>query len=155
MIQFSAASYSVDEAAGSVIITVTRTQYSLAGSVDYVTNDGSSPASWRLVRSTNGSALERCDYTRAERHAAVRAGQASRTSQVLISDDSYVEGVETTQLVLITRARARCWARIHRNPADYRRRFQWRDQSTRQREVFVEQHLRDFSTGSDSAGLAF
>jgi hypothetical protein len=101
VIQFSAASYSVGEAAGSVTITVTRIgDTSLAASVDYVTNDGSSSAVFVACSTTNGAALEHCDYTRASGTLQFAAGQASRTFTVLISDDSYVEGAETTQLIL-------------------------------------------------------
>jgi hypothetical protein len=142
-----------------VTITVTRTgDISLPASVDYVTNDGSSPAVFVPCATTNGTALERCDYTRAAGNLQFAAGQASRTFTVLIADDSYVEGTETTQLILSNPGAGALLGSqptatllitdddfnpSSANPID-------------SAQVFVAQLYRDFlNRQPDSAGLAF
>jgi hypothetical protein len=72
----------------------------LAAAVDYVTDDGSNPAVYVPCSTTSGAARERCDFTRSAGTLQFAAGQASKTFTVLISDDSYVEGSETLQLLL-------------------------------------------------------
>jgi hypothetical protein len=99
--QFSAASYSAGEAASSIIINVTRTgNTTLGATVDYLTDDGSLPGVNVPCSTINNTARERCDFTRAAGTLQFAPGQASQSFTVLISDDSYVEGPETLQLVL-------------------------------------------------------
>jgi hypothetical protein len=101
VIQFSAAAYSVNEPAGSIAITVTRSgDLTLPASVDFATNDGSSPATFVACSLISGAALDRCDFSRTIGTLQFAAGQSSKTFTILVSNDSYVEGVETVQLTL-------------------------------------------------------
>lgn len=47
-----------------------------------------------------GLAPERCDYTRAAGTLQFADGETEKTFSVLLSDDSYAEGTETTHLRL-------------------------------------------------------
>jgi hypothetical protein len=86
-IQFSAANYSVNEAAASATITVTRgDDTSSAVSVDYKTS--------------NGTASARTDYMTAIKTMSFAAGETSKTFRVFIVDDFYIEGSETINLTL-------------------------------------------------------
>ena len=86
-VQFSAASYSVNEGAGSAVITVTRGgDTTTAVSIDYQTS--------------NGTALARTDYMTAIRTMSFAAGETSKTFRVFVVDDLYVEGNETINLTL-------------------------------------------------------
>jgi Calx-beta domain-containing protein len=86
--RFTADSYSVDETAGMVTITVTRTGGSLGGpvSVDYTTGDGTAAA---------GS-----DYTAASGTLTFGPSEATKSFTVPISKDSAYEGNETFQVTL-------------------------------------------------------
>ncbi|HJQ34724.1 MAG TPA: Ig-like domain repeat protein, partial [Pyrinomonadaceae bacterium] len=99
--EFSRAVYAVTERGGSVAITVRRTgDASQAASVDYSTDDGSTPSVAVACSATTGQALERCDYTRAAGTLQFAANETEKTFVVLVNDDSYVEGTETTALRL-------------------------------------------------------
>jgi hypothetical protein len=102
VIEFSQATYTVAERAGSVTITVRRTgDATHAASVDYATDDGSIPSVVVPCSAVTGLALERCDYTRAAGTLSWAAGDASDKSfNVLVNDDSYAEGIETLSLKL-------------------------------------------------------
>jgi hypothetical protein len=98
VIQFGAASFAVNEGAGSVAITVTRSgDLSLPASVDYATNDGGSAGVYVPCSLVTGAALDRCDFGRAVGTIQFAAGQPSRTFTVLVSNDSFIEGVETVR----------------------------------------------------------
>jgi len=87
VLQFSGATYSVAENAGSVLITVTRTDNTTGVvSVDYATSDGSATA---------GS-----DYTATSGTLTLGDGVTSATFEVPIIDDADVEGSETVNLAL-------------------------------------------------------
>jgi|GEM_PF-543808 len=99
VMQFSAANYSVVEGSGSVAITVTRSgDTSAEATVDYSSSDSSAPGV--SCSSVTGAAGNRCDYTPAVGTVHFAAGQSSKTFTVLVSDDAYVEGMETLQLTL-------------------------------------------------------
>jgi hypothetical protein len=102
VVEFSQATYTVAERAGSVTITVRRTgDATHAASVDYATDDGSIPSVLVPCSAVTGLALERCDYTRAAGTLSWAAGDASdKTFNVLVNDDSYAEGIETLSLKL-------------------------------------------------------
>jgi uncharacterized protein YjdB len=86
-LQFSAASYSVNENQGVAIITVMRTGGSDgAVSVNFTTS--------------NGSAIAGSDYTAASGTLTFAAGETLKTFTVAIIDDSTVEGNETINLTL-------------------------------------------------------
>lgn len=86
-IQFSAASYSVDEGAGSATITVTRTGSTSGGAIIDVGVSG-------------GTASERSDFIPAFRTLTFAVGETSQTFTVLIIDDGFAEFDETLNLSL-------------------------------------------------------
>lgn len=87
MIQFSAASYSVNENAGVVTITVTRT---------------GSTTSTSTVRysGTNGTAKYGTDYGGPNGSLSFARGETSKRFTVSITDDDLAEGSETFNLAL-------------------------------------------------------
>ncbi|HYW74425.1 MAG TPA: Calx-beta domain-containing protein, partial [Pyrinomonadaceae bacterium] len=86
-VQFSQANYNVQEDQTSVAVTVTRSG-DLTGvtKVDYATNDK--------------TASQRTDYTIALGTLTFAAGETSKTFQVLINEDSYIEGLEQFEINL-------------------------------------------------------
>lgn len=86
-IQFSSASYAVNEDAGSVTITITRTgNIGESASVDF--------------SSVVGSALNGRDYNSVSGRFTLAAGETSKSFTVPILDDAVVEGNETFSLTL-------------------------------------------------------
>jgi hypothetical protein len=86
-VQFEMANYSVLEAMTAKLVTVTRSgDTSGAASVDYMTVDG--------------TASQRSDYEFAGGHLTFAPGETTKTIQVLINADSYVEGDETFLVAL-------------------------------------------------------
>ncbi len=85
--QFSAASYSLVEDCTSVTVTVTRSgPVTGATTVDYST--------------ANATASYRSDYTTALGTLRFAAGETSKTFDLLINEDSYVEGTETATVIM-------------------------------------------------------
>jgi uncharacterized delta-60 repeat protein len=101
-INYSLANYTVSESGGSVQITVNRTgDPAPAVSVDFMTTDNSNPADFVLCSSNPaGIASSRCDFNTAVGTLKFATGEVSKTFNVLITQDSYVEGTETLQLFL-------------------------------------------------------
>ncbi|MDQ3917668.1 MAG: FG-GAP-like repeat-containing protein [Acidobacteriota bacterium] len=100
-VEFTQATYTVAERDGSASITVRRVgDTASAASVDYATDDGSTPSVAVPCSSVTGLALERCDYTRAAGTLHFAPGEAQKTFTVLVNDDSYAEGTETLSLRL-------------------------------------------------------
>ncbi|HXI22606.1 MAG TPA: Calx-beta domain-containing protein [Pyrinomonadaceae bacterium] len=85
-VQFSSATYSINENGSSITITVTRTGGTESGSVQYATSDGTA---------TVGS-----DYTGTSGTLIFGTNEMSKTFSVPIIDDSAVEGNETITLSL-------------------------------------------------------
>ena len=86
-LRFSAATYSVGEADGTATITVTRVDGTDGQvTVDYATNDGTA---------TSGE-----DYTAATGTLTFADGEANKTFQITITNDSTDEPDETVNLVL-------------------------------------------------------
>ena len=102
VIRFSAGNYSVAEGAGFRVITVERTgDTSQAASVDYASSDHSNPADFIPCTSPGaGFASSRCDFTTAIGTLRFAAGETTKTFNVLISQDNYVEGPESLNLTL-------------------------------------------------------
>jgi uncharacterized delta-60 repeat protein len=99
--EFSQASYGVAERGGFVTIAVQRTgDLTATASVDYATDDGSAPSVAVPCSLVTGFALERCDYTRAAGTLQFAANETEKSFVVLVNDDSYVEGTETTSITL-------------------------------------------------------
>ena len=85
--QFSAGNFNVVEDVAAATITVNRSgNISTAATVDYATSDG--------------TAIQRTDYTLTSGTLRFAAGEASKTFGVLISEDAYVEGNETLNITL-------------------------------------------------------
>jgi hypothetical protein len=101
-LRFSSGNYSVAEGAGSRTITVERSgDTSLAVTVDYISSDHSNPADFLPCTSPGaGFASSRCDFTTAVGTLRFAAGETTKTFNVLISQDNYVEGPETLSLTL-------------------------------------------------------
>ncbi|HZI86786.1 MAG TPA: Calx-beta domain-containing protein, partial [Pyrinomonadaceae bacterium] len=86
-LQLSAASYSVVEDCTRVSVTVTRSgPVTSVATVDYATG--------------NATATERSDYTTALGRLRFAAGEITKSFDVLINEDSYVEGTETATVLL-------------------------------------------------------
>ena len=87
LLQFSSATSAVTEDNTFVTLTLNRTG-DLTGDtkVDFATSDG--------------SAIQRTDYTLASGTIAFAAGETSKTFRVLISEDAYVEANESFSVVL-------------------------------------------------------
>jgi hypothetical protein len=102
VLRFSTDNYSVPEGAGSRTITVERSgDTSRAATVDYASSDHSNPADFIPCTSPGaGLASSRCDFTTAIGTLRFAAGETTKTFNVLISNDNYVEGPETLELTL-------------------------------------------------------
>jgi hypothetical protein len=86
-IQFQQATYDVTEAITFVAVKVTRTgNTATPANVDYATADA--------------TALQRTDYTIALGTLRFAAGETEKTINILVNEDSYVEGLETFTLAL-------------------------------------------------------
>jgi N-acetylmuramoyl-L-alanine amidase len=85
-VQFSSATYSVNENGGSRTITVTRTGGTSAVGVSYATS--------------NGTATAGADYTGSSGTLSFATNETSKTFTVPIIDDASVEGNETVNLTL-------------------------------------------------------
>ena len=101
LIKFSQPTYSVNENGNVISITVTRQgDTSLPVTVDYATPDDSAAMSVLPCSTTNGVASPRCDFTTTIGTLRFAAGETSKTFNVLISQDVWLEGNETAQLTL-------------------------------------------------------
>jgi Tol biopolymer transport system component len=86
-VQFNSANYNVGEGAGSAAVTVSRSgDTSGTATVEFFTSDG--------------SALQRSDYNFASGSVSFAPGETSKTFNVIIVDDLYVESSETFNVVL-------------------------------------------------------
>ena len=87
MIQLSAASYSVNEDAGSITITVTRTgNTAISASIQYATTDAMASSPF--------------DYNAASGTLTFAAGQSSKSFTVVINNDNAREANETFNVIL-------------------------------------------------------
>jgi hypothetical protein len=85
--QFSSATYSVNEGAGSVALTVVRSGgIQLAASANYAT--------------ANGTAQANADYTAASGSVSFAAGETQKTIIIGVNEDSFAEGDETFTVTL-------------------------------------------------------
>jgi uncharacterized repeat protein (TIGR01451 family) len=87
-IKLSAATYTVAETAGSLLVNIVRTGVNLAGNVSVTLTTG------------NGSALAGLDYTAVATVVTFNAGQATRSVRIPILNDTLAEGNETFTLQL-------------------------------------------------------
>ena len=154
-IRFSQSNFSVNEAAGQLTVTVTRSNdTSRSATVDYATGETGAPTACGTF---NGVASHRCDFTTARGTLRFASGETSKTFNLLVNRDSYAEGSETllvslsnptggavlmapsSATVTITDSATGPPANLIDDPA-----------------VFVRQHYHDFlNREPDAAGLAF
>src|SRR5262249_1106812 len=93
-LQFSQANYSVQEDAGSVTVTVTRTgNTSGAATVAYKTTDTDNFTVGCATK--QGQAFGRCDFATTVGTLSFAPGETSKSFVVSIINDSYAEGSET------------------------------------------------------------
>jgi CSLREA domain-containing protein len=86
-IQFAASTYSVNEGDGQLVVVVTRTGDVSGGvNVDYVTSDT--------------TATDRSDFNTAVGTLVFKVGESSKKINLLINEDSYLEGPEVFSLRL-------------------------------------------------------
>ncbi len=143
--QFTQTSVSVQEAMTFVTLTVQRTgDATQPATVDYATADC--------------AASERRDYTTAVGTLRFAAGETTKTFDVLVNEDSFVEGSETFNVALsnttggatLSCGTAVVTVQITDDAAEPSTNVI--DDPT----IFVDQHYRDFlNRESDAAGLAF
>lgn len=142
-LQFNASVYSVVEDCTSVSVTVVRTgPVSEAVTVDYET--------------ANATATERSDYTTALGTLRFSSGETSKSFDVLINEDSHVEGTETATVMLSNPVGA-----VLSNPSTAT--VEIVDDSSEassnpidEAQNFACQHYHDFlNRQPDAAGLAF
>ncbi|HEX7177653.1 MAG TPA: carboxypeptidase regulatory-like domain-containing protein, partial [Pyrinomonadaceae bacterium] len=87
LISFGAAAYSASEAAGSVAVTIVRT-----GDI--------SSAAEVVCSAVNGSAEQRTDLSPVIGTISFESGEASKSLDIFITDDAYLEGAEQLTLML-------------------------------------------------------
>jgi hypothetical protein len=96
-VQFSSATFGVNEGAGTATITVTRVgDTSATATVDYATIG----TAFVPCNAVSGVASQNCDYLTASGTLTFAPGEVSKTFTVLIVDDLYVEGNEVLSLNL-------------------------------------------------------
>ena len=97
-LQFSSAGYSFDEGGNSAAITVTRSgDTSGSATVAFATVDDPAAVPCSTI---NGTAYARCDYATTLDTLTFAPGVTSRTINIPLINDVYVEGAETVQLRL-------------------------------------------------------
>jgi len=97
-VQLSQSAYSVNESAGFVMVTITRTGDSSGpASVNFATSDTAGLVSCSVV---NGIASERCDYATTTGTARFAAGETSSNVFIPIVNDALVEGSENFSISL-------------------------------------------------------
>ena len=100
-IKFSQTNYEVNEKEKQVTISVNRSGDTTAAvSVDYTTSDDSGAMTLLPCSTPNGVASPRCDFTTAVGTLSFAPGETNKTFNVLISEDSFIEGNETLTLTL-------------------------------------------------------
>jgi subtilisin-like proprotein convertase family protein/pimeloyl-ACP methyl ester carboxylesterase len=97
-VQFAFASFNANEAAGFARVTVTRTGDASGTAVlNYKTQDD---FAFRPCEAAGSSANQRCDYAVANGQLTFNPGESSKTFDVLINDDFYVESAETVNILI-------------------------------------------------------
>jgi len=98
-IEFSAATFAVNEGAGSLTVTVMRNGSSAGtATVDYLTLDD--PAEVRCD-TINGISYARCDYATTIDRLTFAPGETTKTFSIPIIDDAFAEGPETFGISLL------------------------------------------------------
>jgi Metallo-peptidase family M12B Reprolysin-like/Calx-beta domain len=95
--QLSSSSYLVNEASGSVSVTVTRGNTSGAATVNYRTSDAAGLTNCTII---SNLASERCDYATAAGTLRFAAGESSKSFTIPLVNDVLVEDAETFTVTL-------------------------------------------------------
>ncbi|HEY0003167.1 MAG TPA: SBBP repeat-containing protein [Pyrinomonadaceae bacterium] len=144
IVQFQQTTYDVTEDITFVTVKVTRTgDTSTAANVDYATSDG--------------TALQRTDYTIALGTLRFAPGETEKTLNLLVNEDSYVEGLETFTIALSNPTGNASLGAIP--SATVRITDDATEPSTNvidDPQIFVGQHYHDFlNRQADAGGLAY
>jgi hypothetical protein len=92
-VQFSQPSTTVNENAGNVVVTVTRTgDTTSSSSINYATADGAGSQNCNVF---NGAASSRCDYGSTAGTLLFGPGDTSKTFSISLIDDTFAETDET------------------------------------------------------------
>jgi len=159
LIKFSQTNYEVNEKEKFVTITVNRSgDTTKAVNVDYTSPDDSVTMNVLPCSTTNGVASSRCDFTTAVGTLTFAPGETSKTFNVLISEDVFIEGNETLTLTLFNLTGGAGFVQ----PSDAGAILTIIDDelvdalSPDDTESFVRRHYHDFlHREADPAGLAF
>jgi autotransporter-associated beta strand protein len=161
IIRFSAPNYNVNENGKFVTITVNRSgDTSPAVDVDFATPDDSAAMAVLPCSTANGVASPRCDFTTALGTLKFASGETSKTFNVLISQDTFVEGNENFALTLSNLTGGAGFAQ----PSDANATVTIVDDDLSPSTInpiddaqnFVRQHYHDFlNREPDTAGLDF
>ena len=101
LLKFSQSNYSVNENAKIITITMIRSgDTTPAVTVDYTSPDDSAALTSLPCSTTIGVAAPGCDFTTTIGSLQFAGGETSKTFDVLISQDSFVEGPETFPLTV-------------------------------------------------------
>lgn len=145
ILQFAADSYNVNENAGSVAVTVTR-------------SGNTTEATTVQYESAAGTASDRSDYTSAFGTLSFAPGETNKSFSILLTDDAFIENPETVVLSLhdltgnaILKGEGQAVVSIADNdtaPAPIN--------PVEDSQFFVRQHYHDFfNREPDSSGFAF
>jgi hypothetical protein len=161
LIAFSQSDFTVNENGKFVTITVNRSgDTSPAVNLDYATPDDSAAMTVLPCSTASGVASSRCDFTTALGTLKFASGETSKTFDVLISQDTFVEGNETFTLTLSNLTGGAAFSQ----PSDANATLTILDDDLSplttnpidDAQNFVRQHYHDFlNREPDAAGLEF
>ncbi|MGZ8848021.1 MAG: Calx-beta domain-containing protein, partial [Pyrinomonadaceae bacterium] len=154
-ISFSNVSYSVNENAGVVTVTVVRTNDTTQPvTVDYATDD--TGASTNCATLLTGLASQRCDYTTLLGTLKFAANETQKTLDIPINQDAYAEGPETFTVNLSNPASGAVLAVPTTAIVTINDSASPTPNAIDDTNNFVRQQYRDFlNREADPAGLAF
>ena len=161
LVKFQQPTYSVNENGNFITITVIRGgDTNPAVTVDYATPDDSAALTFVPCSTANGVASPRCDFTTAAGTLRFGPGETSKTFNILISQDLWVEGNETLPLTLSNLTGGAAF----QQPGDANAVLTIVDDDLTppttnaidNSDTFVRQHYHDFlNREADAPGLAF
>lgn len=155
--RFISTNFVTGESAGLTTITVERTgDMTRAVTVDYATSNGGISNQFPCSLPT-GAASPKCDFTSTFGTLKFAAGESSKTFNVLLSQDSWMEGTESLSLSLTNAANgsalgtpATATLTINDDPLEPQ------SNPIDDAQNFVRQHYHDFlNREPDASGLAF
>jgi Calx-beta domain/Domain of unknown function (DUF4214) len=154
VVQFSDATYSVQEALTAATITVIRSgDTSVEVTVDYST---ANPAGYAPCDAATGVASQNCDYTTALGTLKFAAGETSKSFVVLVNEDSYAEGNEVVNLTLSNAKGASLGNQSTAALTITDDAFETQSNPNDDAQNFVYQHYHDFlNREPDSGGLNY